>query len=137
MDTLDTMYLKFLEREQQYRLATDEIWSHIDFVAEGVSKYLRVPPNTISWNSVEIIGPEMVIMVSMLSKDRHQYAPPGSLASRILTIIIPISVVETNDAAIITQYLNETEDVRSNDTHPEIERGGVIAYINTTRRMIH
>lgn len=137
MSLLNEMYHAFLKRETQYKSATDEIWSSIPFVVEGVSKYLKVPANLISWNSADVIGQELIILVSVKNDDRFQYTPPGTIAARMLTIILPISVVETSSAKSISLYLKETQDIRSQDTHPDIERGGVVAYQHVTRRTLH
>ena len=137
MGPSDLMYSLFLEREQQYADNTLNIWANIPFVTDAIKQYLGAPAQSISWLSIDKIGPEIVIMLSIRNDDRFMYVKPGSIASRVLTIIIPTSVAETDDANLICEYLKETQDIRNQDMHPELERGGVVHVTEATRRVLH
>lgn len=141
MVDVDNMYRLFLEREQLFQECTLVILSQIKFVTDGIKEYLELAPGDISWSSVEIIGHEMFVVVSIPSTDRFQYVPPGTSGTKTLTIVLPLSVIEAGDSHLIADYLIETEDVRQNDhlivqDEPETPTG-VVGLSNSFKKIIH
>lgn len=139
-DTLDEMYRLFVVRETNYQENTDIIWSHIKFITDGIINYLDLPVEQVEWNTLDVIGNEMVIMLTIPYNDRFQWVASHETTVQILTIVLPTSVVESYDSDLITGFLNDTEDVRRMDNGKEdydITPQGVVGFANVTKKVIH
>lgn len=135
---LDTLYGLILDREVEWQRRTREIIQKCGFVATGIIAYLELPKEAITWDSLDVIGQEFYVQVTIPAFDRFRYVDPGEMLHQTLTIILPMSVVETEDADLITVYLQETEDIRKHDhRQPEDETGGIVALQTVTKRSVH
>lgn len=139
MDTIDDLYRLLLEREKAFQDKTQEMFGQLDFLTNAIMGHLNVPHTSIGWVSIDKIGMELIIMVSVPNDEKGVYEAPGTRASQLLTIVIPESVVETGETDTIQQFLDETFDIRKYDGKSEVdsELTGIVAISESTRRTIH
>lgn len=139
MDTIDDLYRLLLEREKAFQEKTQDMFGQLDFLTNAIMGHLNVAPRDIGWISIDKIGKELIIMVSVPNDEKGAYATPGSLPIQILTIVIPESVVETGEIDTIQQFLDETFDIRQYDGKSEVDADlmGIIAVSESTRRTLH
>lgn len=140
MDKIDALYRLLLKREVAWQDHTTEIFASAEYVTTGVINYLDLPVEDIKWDSIDVIGNEMLIQVTIPNSDRFQYVEPGERSIQTLTIVLPVSVVEAEDTDLITAFLHDTEDVRKHDhraPHEDSDIQGVVGYSIATKRTIH
>jgi hypothetical protein len=140
MSKVDTLYQSFLDREVAWQNQTDVIFSQAEFITTGVINYLDLPVDQIKWESIDVIGQEMLIQVTVPNDDRFQYVELGEHNVQTLTIVLPVSVVEAEDSDLITAFLHDTEDVRKHDhreLQPEEDAQGVVGYSTGSNRTLH
>lgn len=139
MDTIDDLYRLLLEREKTFQEKTQDMFGQLDFLTDAVVRHLDVPRRDIGWISIDKIGRELVIMVSIPNDEKGVYVVPGTTATQHLTIVLPESVVETGDSYLIQQFLDETFDIRKYDGNSDIdsELTGIVSVSESTRRTLH
>lgn len=140
MYIIDSLYRALLAREVEWQNRTTEIFAEAQYITTGIINYLDLPVEDIKWESIDVIGQEMLVQVTIPNDDRFQYVEPGERALQTLTIVIPTSVIEVEDSDLITAFLHDTEDVRKHDhREPEQEEAaqGVVGYSKITQRTIH
>lgn len=139
MDTIDDLYRLLLEREKAFQEKTQDMFGQLDFLTNAIMAHLNVDHRNIGWISIDKIGKELVIMVSVPNDEKGAYAPLGAVPIQFLTIVIPESVVETGETDTITQFLDETFDIRKYDGKSEVdpELTGIVAVSESTRRTLH
>lgn len=136
---VDTLYRALLAREVEWQDRTTEIFAVAGYITTGVINYLDLPVNVIKWESIDVIGNEMLIQVTIPNGDRFQYIEPGEQSIQTLTIVLPVSVIEAEDEDLIMAFLHDTEDVRKHDHRgpDESDAQGVVGYSIATKRTIH
>ena len=70
---LDTLYGLILDREVEWQRRTREIIQQCGFVATGIIAYLELPKEAITWDSLDVIGQEFYVQVTIPAFDRFQY----------------------------------------------------------------
>jgi hypothetical protein len=138
---VDALYRALLAREEEWQNRTTEIFAGAEYVTTGIINYLNQAVEVITWESIDVIGNEMLIQVSIPNDDRFQYVEPGESSIQTLTIVLPTSVIEVEDSELITQFLHDTEDVRKHDhrgyDEDSSEDQGVVGYSIATKRTLH
>lgn len=136
MYKIDDLYRLLLEREAAFQDKTQELFRSVKFLTEAIIAHLEVSPVDISWLSLDRIGTEIIVMLSVPHTVQGQYIPPSCSPVQLITIIIPESVVDTAESHTIRQFLDETFDIRSGDgDNPSLR--GVIMTEQTIRRTLH
>jgi len=137
--TVDDLYRLFLEREKAFQDKTQEIFATMDYLSNAIILHLEADAKDVKWISIDSVGSEIVIMVSIPSTDPNQYVPPSMTPSQLLTIVIPSSVVDTGESELIHQYLDETFDIRKHDGEDMDlqDLTGIIAASPANRRIVH
>lgn len=139
MHNVDDMYRLLLERERAFQDKTQEIFGNIDYLTDAIIAHLAVDPKDIGWISLDMIGREIIVMVSVPITDPQLYVEPGTTPAELLTIALPTSVVDTCETELILQYLEETFDIRKYDGKDDIDGDltGIVHAAPTTRRTVH
>lgn len=137
MHPADDLYRLLLEREQAFQDKTQEVFCNVSFLTDAIVSHLNVAASDIKWISIDKIGVEIVIMVSVPNREKGQYVAPSYTPVQVLTIVIPESVVDTAETDTISQFLDETFDIRKNDGDDNPNLHGIIAAEQTVRRILH
>lgn len=141
MNSVDDLYRLLLEREKAFQDKTQDVFGQVPFLCDAIITHLQVPPTEIGWISIDMVGFEIILMVSVPVNNPQMLVPPGTKPAQLLTIVLPTSVVDTGESESIVQYLEETFDVRKydgqSDPTTDGELTGIVNIVPTTRRILH
>jgi hypothetical protein len=137
MHPADDLYRLLLEREWAFQDKTKEVFSTILYLTDAIQEHLEVATADIQWISIDRIGVEIIVMVSIPNMEHCEYAAPGFAPTQLLTIILPESVVDTAEKDTIKQFLDETFDIRKGDSEDNEDLQGIVSVEYTATRILH
>ena len=138
MCVADDMYRLLLEREKTFQDKTQEVFAGSEFLCQAIQEHLKVNARDTKWLSIDMIGQDIVVMVSIPDLTSDDYAAPGHEPVKVLTVVIPCSVVDIGDPEVILNFLEETFDIRQFDGE-EVDEDihGIVAAAASTRGILH
>lgn len=99
----------FSDRDSAYNELTKTLTSQIDFVFEGIIEYLQINAHNVGWESVDLYD-DMIAIVARIEIVDAIIETPSSF--KILTIGIPITLLETESSEAIVSFLRDIESTK-------------------------
>lgn len=142
---VDTLLELVIARDKEFKRATTDIFDRVDFLKEGILKYLEIEdPYLVEFEALEMIGHDVVIQVTTPSHEPFDLLK-GQREANLFTFSLPFEVVSTHEADTIAQYIDDMMDfdidnideLAIEEVNQLLDGCGTLKFDQVTRRIVH